>query len=112
MPTYLSLAFTNAAPGRDDDYNTWCREQHLPDVLAVPGVALAQRFELCERSRAALGFRYLSLYHIEADALADVHQEIAARSGTALMPRTDSGGAERLFIDGTAITPLLAAQPH
>lgn len=108
MPTFISLAFTNAAPGRDDDYNAWCAQQHLPDVLAVPGVAQAQRFELCERSRAALGFRYLSLYRIEADALADVHREIAARSGTPLMPRTDSGAVERLFLDGAAITPLLA----
>ena len=40
----LFLVFTNAVAGREDEFHQWYDDTHIPDVLAVPGVASAQRY--------------------------------------------------------------------
>jgi len=42
----LFLVFTNAVSGREADFNDWYETTHVPDVLAVPGVVSAQRYEV------------------------------------------------------------------
>jgi hypothetical protein len=63
------IVFTNAAEGRDAEFNRWYDEVHLPDVLGVPGIVSAQRFALAEaqmfRDQA---HRYVTIYEIEGDA--------------------------------------------
>jgi len=38
------IVFTNPVEGRDDEYNDWYTNTHLPDVLKIPGITGAQRF--------------------------------------------------------------------
>lgn len=99
MAKFISMAFTNAAEGRDDEYNDWYTNQHVLDVLCVPGIMAAQRFRLSEQSRAAFGYRYLAIYETEADSPADIHMAVAERAGTARMPRSDAMSPDRLFLD-------------
>lgn len=42
----LFFVFSNPAGGRDDEFNTWYDDTHLHEVLAVPGVVAAQRYQL------------------------------------------------------------------
>jgi hypothetical protein len=44
----LLLVFTNAAEGREDEFHEWYETTHIPDVLAVPGVVAAQRYQVAE----------------------------------------------------------------
>ncbi|MGZ9713035.1 hypothetical protein ACXX82_19775 [Glaciimonas sp. GNP009] len=110
MTKFISISLTNAAEGRDDDYNAWCNNQHIGDVLAVPGIKAAQRFRLSDQISAKLGFRYLSLYEMEAEQISDVHAAIAARAGTALMPRTDSSSPDRLFLELEPLSARITAE--
>lgn len=44
----LFLVLTNPIAGEDDAFNKWYDTQHLPEVLDVPGVAAAQRYDIAE----------------------------------------------------------------
>jgi len=110
MKKYLSVALTNAAEGRDTDYNEWYEKQHVFDVLAIPGVKSAQRFRMSEQSRQQLGFRYMALYEIETSDITEIHKAIAARAGTPAMPRSDAVGTDRMFLDYEVISPRITAE--
>lgn len=104
MRSYLSITLTNAAEGRDDEYNEWYIKRHVNDVLAVPGVKSAQRFRLTAGSPGTLPFKYMTVYEIEAVDIKEVYAEIAARAGTELMPRSEAMGSERLTLEYEPIT--------
>jgi hypothetical protein len=44
----LFIALTNPIDGHDDAFNKWYDAQHLPEVLDVPGVVAAQRYDIVE----------------------------------------------------------------
>ncbi|NED90919.1 hypothetical protein G3I76_63920, partial [Streptomyces sp. SID11233] len=44
MSKHVLLVFTDPQPGREEEFNAWYDEVHLPDVLGVPGYTAAQRF--------------------------------------------------------------------
>lgn len=71
MTRHILLVQSDPAEGREDDFNTWYDDEHLPAVLEVPGFTAARRFV------AAPGVhgeqpkrRYLAIYEIETDDLA------------------------------------------
>ncbi len=68
MDKYILLVQSNAADGRDAEYNDWYDNVHLGEVLEVEGFKAAQRFALHGDSLAgAVDHRYLAIYEIEAD---------------------------------------------
>jgi len=44
----LFIALTNPIEGEDDAFNKWYDAQHVPEVLDVPGVVAAQRYDITE----------------------------------------------------------------
>ena len=44
MGKYNLIALTNPIDGLDDEFNDWYTNEHLDDVLKLPGVMAAQRF--------------------------------------------------------------------
>jgi hypothetical protein len=73
------LVYTNAAPGKDDAFNDWYDNTHLPQILALPMVVSAQRFKLSPMGvdAAAAGAQddtslplphsYLAVYEVTGD---------------------------------------------
>lgn len=93
MGKHVLVVLSNATEGGDDEFNTWYTNQHLGDVLKLPGYKAAQRFRL---SDAQLGpneipYRYLAIYEVEADSAADA--AAALTSGI--------GGADAMYISPT-----------
>ncbi|MBB4615040.1 DUF4286 family protein [Novosphingobium taihuense] len=86
MARYKLVAFSNAAEGRDDDFNTWYDQQHLPDVCAIPGFISAERF-VCAGEGP---HKYMAIYEIETDDFEGMLAEFAKRPGTDLMPISDA----------------------
>jgi hypothetical protein len=79
--TLLWLVFTKPVPGREDEYDKWYDEVHLPDVAAVPGVRAAQRYTLGPERRdlsVEPEFRHLAVYEIDGDP-EEVFPEITRR---------------------------------
>ena len=46
MARYEYLILSCAQPGREAEFEKWYDEQHIVDVLAVPGVVSARRFHV------------------------------------------------------------------
>lgn len=84
---YKMLVLANAVEGKDEEFNRWYDDQHLGDVLAIPGVLTGERFKI---AGPADKWSYLTLYDIETDDLAAFSADLNARAGTDAMPMTDS----------------------
>ncbi len=84
---YTYVFFTNAVAGRDDDYNDWYTNQHLPDVLKVPGFVAGRRFRLSEAGLmgAAPSHRYLTIYEVETADPEATLAELQARAPEMVM---------------------------
>lgn len=93
---YKFVVLTNAVEGRDAEFNDWYSNVHLADVVAIPGILGAERYELAEAQRSLpQPFRYLAIYEIETDDLEGVTAELGRRSGTPAMVISDAMAKER-----------------
>lgn len=66
----IQLVFSNPYEGKDDEFNEWYDNTHLPQILAIPGVISCERFDLRLLAREAgttPEFRYLAIYEMEGD---------------------------------------------
>jgi hypothetical protein len=96
--TYKFVVLTNAVEGRDAEFNAWYSNRHIPDVLDVPGIVSAVRYELAgaQRMNPPWPYRYLAIYDIETDDIDWVASEIGRRAGTDAMVISDAMAAEKL----------------
>ena len=66
-------------PAREDEYNDWYSNTHLPEIRAVPGFVAACRYKVHNGADPAAN-SYLAIYEIDADDLTDPVKELRARS--------------------------------
>jgi hypothetical protein len=111
---YKLLVLTNAVVGRDDEFNRWYNNQHIPDALDVPGYVAAQRFALAAvqmPGAAASPWRYLAIYDIEGADLKATMTESMSRAGTERMPQSDAADHSSSAIFAfTPIGPRITAE--
>jgi len=92
MGKYNLIALTNPVDGRDDEFNDWYTNEHLDDVLKLPGMVAAQRFCLndVQHRKGLLEWKYMAIYEIEIDDISETLGALAAASGTEsiLLPPT------------------------
>ncbi len=83
----IQLVFSNAVEGRDDEFNDWYDNVHVPDLLGIPGVLSAQRYDLLETAinkNPAMpppAHRYLCVYEMEGDVdaiMAKIQESVLA----------------------------------
>lgn len=109
---HIIAVLTNPVAQREDEYNRWYDDRHIPDVLTIPGVISAQRFRLspAQRMDPPHPYQYFSLYEIETDDLPGLIEEMRRRGGTQMMPISDALDPERMTLFFTPITPRIVAQ--
>src|SRR5437016_1744910 len=76
MAKGLMFVMSDAIPGKEDEYNDWY-ENHLPEVVKVPGVVAAQRFVAVPGLGDALPpQRYIAVYELDPveEALENLRQ--------------------------------------
>ena len=97
MKKYTLVVLTNAVAGLEEEYNDWYTNHHLTDVLKVPGIKAAQRFQqVGEPISADPLYRYLATYELETDDPKSVLAELTARANTPSMPLSP-GLDQRLY---------------
>lgn len=100
MKRYLFLAFTNPTEGNEAEFNRWYDEQHLDDVINIPGFVSARRFRLAERqfqfNTQQQEHRYLAMYEIETDDIGEVMRDLESRVGTPEVVMVDAIDMSRL----------------
>ncbi len=80
MARWIVAVESNCAdPAREDEFNRWYNETHLPDVLETPEVVTAIRYENLDPSGGQA--KYLALYVVDADDLGVVMQAVMANVG-------------------------------
>jgi hypothetical protein len=77
MAQDIFIVLTNPIEGEDDAFNKWYDAHHVPEVLDVPGVVAAQRYDIAqvnvpddEELPAQLPpptHRYLVIYELDND---------------------------------------------
>ena len=81
----ILLVQTEAVVGRDDEFNEWYEQIHIPEILSDSGFRSARRFRIVsqDRSGAPAGdgdwWTYLALYEVEAEDLAATLVYVRAR---------------------------------
>ena len=100
MARFSFVVYSNPVEGREQEYNDWYSNQHLKDLLAIPGVISARRFKLSATQihEAAQPYQYLAIYDIEADDVQSFIKE--------LMLRTASGAITRDTAMSSDVLPL------
>jgi hypothetical protein len=99
MKRYAYVIFSRPVQGQEAEYNRWYTEQHVGDVLRVPGVLAAQRFKVAQSGGDA-PVPYLAVYDIESDDVQQTLAQIAARADTPDMPISPA-------LDVTAVKALV-----
>ena len=64
--TGLLMVWVDVPADREDEFNRWYNEEHLPELLAVPGVLSAARYEA-----VSSGPKHLACYELENSAVVD-----------------------------------------
>ena len=64
-----------SAPDRDQEYNTWYDEVHLPELVALDGIVSARRLRPVDGDGP-----YLALYEIEGDDLQAILDNMTANA--------------------------------
>ena len=99
---------TNAAHGREREFNDWYNNTHLADVLAVPGFKSAQRFMLSPTRRFSdtpdYKYRYLALYEFEGTAREMYDRLTGVMQSSNPLYITPALDADRIAYAYTAIT--------
>jgi hypothetical protein len=76
------MVFTSPVEGQDAEYNDWYSNVHLSEVLEVPGIIAAQRWQVGEASTDSPTHRYLAIYELDERPAADVIASLVATAST------------------------------
>lgn len=67
----MHVVQVNARPGQVEEFTRWYDMVHVPDVLSIPGVLGARRYELADeqlgRRAREYPYRFLTLYELDGD---------------------------------------------
>jgi hypothetical protein len=122
MPVYTYIVLSNPAEGREDEYNKWYDETHLPENFTdVKGMLSAQRFRFAApgvvaRKTGKVPWRYLVIYEVEADnpdAVQEAFDAARAKGGIPASDAFDLNGTGGWFFEpvGPKLTPETAPPP-
>ena len=90
---HVMVIMSNAVKGREDEYNAWYTNQHVPDVLKVTGMVAAQRYKLGPVQRQGVApakWQYMAVYEIETDTPEATFADLARRARGPQMPLSDA----------------------
>ncbi|MBO0852293.1 MAG: hypothetical protein J2P18_00825 [Nocardia sp.] len=63
------IVFSTPKEGREEEYNTWYTDVHIPELLAIDGVTSATRYSAPEMPGQGAEHTYMAVYEIDGDPL-------------------------------------------
>ena len=70
---FVQVVFANPVAGKEDEFNDWYDNVHIPELLTVPGMLSATRYTLHDAAiyqadgGVAPEHRYMCVYELEGD---------------------------------------------
>jgi hypothetical protein len=87
MPKGVLLVMSQSVPGKEEEYNDWYINVHIPELLEVPGIAAAQRFEAVDAPNSQTPpQKYLAIYEFDTDPEEAMKAMREARSRPGVAP--------------------------
>lgn len=93
MARFRYVILSRSAPGLEDEYERWYREQHLVDVCQVDGVVSGELFRMDLQKVYNLDapqWTLMTIYELEGDDPQPILDAILALAGTDAMPMCDA----------------------
>lgn len=92
MARYVFVGQSSPVAGREDDYNDWYLQRHLPAMLKCAGTISVRRFKLAgpQLPKTATPHRYLAIYEIETDAPEAFVKDMLARAIDGRLPASEA----------------------
>jgi hypothetical protein len=100
-PRSILMVYTEPATDElEDEFNRWYSEEHLPDVVSVPGFTAATRYRLTDLNVGRqfkpwiVPRRYLAIYELEVEgpeAVAEAGRALRGRPNPTRSPALGSG---------------------
>ena len=81
------VVMSNPVDGKEEEYNRWYDDVHVPELLTVPGIEAAQRFKL---KTGAETWNYLCIYEIGTSDPEAVLADMRGRMAAGEFERSDS----------------------
>jgi hypothetical protein len=100
MPVKQFIVISRAKPGTELAFDEWYDSEHLPDIVAVPGVMKATRYRVVSQEPTAFDsptWYSVAIYELDAENPRDVLAEINARAQRGEMLISDAIDAEVLL---------------
>ena len=114
MKEHVLIVYSSPVPGREQEYNDWYNNQHLQDVLTVPGYLRAQRFKLTDFKLDAdmpdVGHQYAALYYMETDDPEAALSDLKNRVETGVIGLTEAMQPDFLAYCYEVASPLVAVE--
>ncbi len=66
---YTLIVYTSPADGREEEYNAWYDDVHLPEFVALPGVISGRRFKVASPTADGKP-TYAAVYELSRDPAA------------------------------------------
>jgi hypothetical protein len=80
-----------STPEREDEYNNWYSNEHIPEVLAIDGITSARRFKVHPATPLDDDTpSYCAVYELDADDLGALLGELGARAMDGRMKMSDA----------------------
>jgi hypothetical protein len=94
MPKAVMVVLSSPSdPSREDEYNEWYDNVHIPEVCAIPGFVSARRYKVSESGPFPIdpaAHTYLAIYELDSEDLAATCKEMTARTTDGRMHRSDA----------------------
>jgi hypothetical protein len=90
MPKFKMIALTKPVAGREDEYNDWYQNVHLPEVCALPGIQGAQRYKEAAVLQNGDPRNYLAIYDIETDDIGTTLAGFGQAAAAGQMTQSDA----------------------
>lgn len=82
MPKFKMIALTNPIDGRDEEFNDWYQNVHLPEVVSREGMVGAQRYKVAVPLLAPVSYGYMAIYDIDTPNIGAFLQDMGAAAAT------------------------------
>ena len=93
MARFSYTVLSRSQPGQEEEFVRWYIEQHLPDVVRMPGVVSAKLHRMDFQRVYDIDtpqWTLMTWYELEGDDPERIIDALKAASGSAEMPGTDS----------------------
>lgn len=87
---YLMATSIKAKEGREEEFKSWYDNEHLADMLKIPGVKTARTFEAWPDSPQTPPFSFVAIYELDVDDPNVVFADLGQRLKSGEMSKSDA----------------------